>query len=144
MAWLVSKFQPSVITIAKLRIFFFMGYLFISVFLFRFIFFDLYGCSFAQRCILKKQSRTFLTDQREVNRTKTRKNMFFLILFGFYHVFLTGRTAAKNNIQFQPYSSFFFDITKVMVEMTDASLIHDWVTKRLFVFMFCRKEPFKT
>ena len=34
--------------------------------------------------------------------------MFFLILFGFYHVFLTGRTAAKNNIQFQPYSSDFF------------------------------------
>ena len=31
--------------------------------------------------------------------------MFFLILFGFYHVFLTGRTAAKNNIQFQPYRS---------------------------------------
>ena len=59
---------------------------------------DLYGCSFAQRCILKKQSR---------NRTKTRKNMFFLILFGFYHVFLTGRTAAKNNIQFQPYRSKF-------------------------------------
>ncbi len=57
--------------------------------------FKLYGCSFAQRCILKKQSRTFLTDQREVNRTKTRKNMFFLIIFGFYHVFLTGRTAAK-------------------------------------------------
>ena len=57
---------------------------------------ELYGCSFAQRCILKKQSR---------NRTKTRKNMFFLILFGFYHVFLTGRTAAKNNIQYQPYRS---------------------------------------
>ena len=72
------------------------------------VFFELYGCSFAQRCILKKQSRTFLTDQREVNRTKTRKNMFFLILFGFYHVFLTGRTAAKNNIQFQTYRSFFF------------------------------------
>ena len=66
---------------------------------------ELYGCSFAQRCILKKQSRTFLTDQREVNRTKTRNNMFFLILFGFYHVFLTGLTAAKNNIQFQPYRS---------------------------------------
>ncbi len=31
--------------------------------------------------------------------------MFFLILFGFYYVFLTGRTAAKNNIQFQPYRS---------------------------------------
>ena len=34
--------------------------------------------------------------------------MFFLILFGFYHVFLTGRTAAKNNIQFQPYRSKLF------------------------------------
>ena len=65
--------------------------------------FVLYGCSFAQRCILKKQSR---------NRTKTRKNMFFLILFGFYHVFLTGRTAAKNNIQFQPYSSKVYWLRK--------------------------------
>ena len=36
--------------------------------------------------------------------------MFFLILFGFYHVFLTGRTAAKNNIQFQPYRSKTFKI----------------------------------
>ena len=144
MAWLVSKFQPSVITIAKLIIFPLWDICLYLFFCFALFFFDLYGCSFAQRCIFKKQSRTFLTDQREVNRTKTRKNMFFLILFGFYHVFLTGRTAAKNNIQFQPYSSFFFDITKVMVKTTDASLIHDWVTKRLFVFMFCRKEPFKT
>ena len=57
---------------------------------------------------IRKTVKNSLTDQREVNRTKTRKNMFFLILFGFYHVFLTGRTAAKNNIQFQPYRSDFF------------------------------------
>ena len=47
------------------------------------ILFEPYGCSFAQRCILKKQSRTFLTDQREVNRTKTRK-----VLQDFVWVFL--------------------------------------------------------
>ena len=80
---------------------------------------ELYGCSFAQRCILKKQSRTFLTDQREVNRTKTRKNMFFLILFGFYHVFLTGRTAAKNNIQFQPYRSLFLYVERGVTNAKD-------------------------
>ena len=40
--------------------------------------------------------------------------MFFLILFGFYHVFLTGRTAAKNNIQFQPVQveKSFVGVTK--------------------------------
>ena len=41
-------------------------------------------------------------------QNKNKKKHVFLILFGFYHVFLTGRTAAKNNIQFQPYSSKLF------------------------------------
>ena len=45
--------------------------------------------------------------------------MFFLILFGFYHVFLTGRTAAKNNIQFQPYRSNNF-----------AHLLMKWCVKK--------------
>ena len=33
--------------------------------------------------------------------------MFSFVFFGFNHVFLTGITAAKNNIQLQPYSSDF-------------------------------------
>ena len=86
--------------------------------------FDLYGCSFAQRCILKKQSR---------NRTKTRKNMFFLILFGFYHVFLTGRTAAKNNIQFQPYWSKWFVVPLVCAKR---AITHISVRIRTFYSAF--------
>ena len=41
---------------------------------------ELYDYFFALRCHLEKQSRTFLTDQREVNRTKTRKNIFILLV----------------------------------------------------------------
>ncbi len=38
--------------------------------------------------------------------------MFSFVFFGFNHVFLTGITAAKNNIQLQPYSSMIFSTHK--------------------------------
>ncbi len=44
--------------------------------------------------------------------------MFFLILFGFYHVFLTGRTAAKNNIQFNRIGRKFFTLANIDIFST--------------------------
>ena len=44
--------------------------------------------------------------------------MFFLILFGFYHVFLTGRTAAKNNIQFNRTGRKFFTLANIDIFST--------------------------
>ena len=58
-------------------------------------FFELYGCSFAQRCILKKQSRTFLTDQRKVNRTKNKKKHVFFDFIWFLPCFFNWPHCGK-------------------------------------------------
>ena len=56
----------------------------------------------------KAKLPTFITEGNLRNFI-LKLNLFSFVFFGFYHVFQTGRTAAKNNIQFQPYWPFFFD-----------------------------------
>ena len=58
---------------------------------------------------IRKTVKNSLTDQREVNRTKTRKNRFSFVFFGFRHVFPTGRFAAKNsNTSFNRISLYHY------------------------------------
>ena len=51
--------------------------------------------------------------------------MFFLILFGFYNVFLTGRTAAKTTCSFnrtgRKFSSSYQVLTKKLCELRTPS-----------------------
>ena len=51
---------------------------------------------FCTKVHIKKQSRTFLTDQREVNRTKTRKNMFSFVFLCFLLFFQLAHVAHNN------------------------------------------------
>ena len=77
---------------------------------------------FQTRLLAKAKLPTFLTEGNLRNFI-LKLNLFSFVFFGFYHVFQTGRTAAKNNIQFQPYWSFFLIIGYAELKVYDKLMV---------------------